>query len=212
MWLGKFVDLEEDLRELRNKRDRGIFKRIKLSKLTPLEFTIIEIILNFGGLSGYDLIQKLDKHFAGTWVAQSGTIYPILTKLEKGGFLQSNMIKTPIGPVRKVYFLSEAGETILKLKVSKNFNDQLKFLENYLIELSSIYIRSNPRSERDVQLKLVEESLKDSFQNISEWIPSLLEYKITCGNCSSEIGRKAIYCPYCGFGLSSNREKENKIS
>ena len=201
MWLGKFVDLESDLGELRTKRDREIFKGIKLSKLTPLEFTIIEIILNFGGLSGYDLIQNLNNHFAGTWVAQSGTVYPILTKLEKSGFLQSNMIKTPIGPVRKVYFLSEAGETILKLKVSKNFNDQLKFLENYLIELSSIYIRSNPRSEREVQLKLVEETLKDSFQNITDKFPSLLEYKKTCENCSSEIGRKAIYCPYCGYEL-----------
>ncbi|MHA1671187.1 MAG: helix-turn-helix transcriptional regulator [Promethearchaeota archaeon] len=209
MWLGKFVDLEEDLGDLRNKRNLGIFKDIKLKKLTPLEFTIIETIFNFGGLSGYDLIQKLNKHFAGTWVAKSGTVYPILTKLEMCGFLQSNMIKTPIGPIRKVYFLSEAGETILKLKVSNNFNDQLKFIENYLVELSSIYIRSNPKSEREVQLKLVEETLKDSFQNIMEWIPSLLEYKIICGNCSSEINRKAIYCPYCGYGLSSNMKSEN---
>jgi len=204
MWLGKFVDLEEDLIELRNERDREIFKKIKLTKLTPLEFTIIETIFNIGGLSGYDLIQNLNKHFAGTWVAQSGTIYPILTKLEKDGFLQSNMIKTPIGPLRKVYFLTDAGEAILKLKVSKNFNDQLKFIENYLVELSSVYIRSNPRSEREIQMKLVEDTLKNSFQNITEMIPSLLEYKITCENCSSEIGRKALYCPYCGYELNDN--------
>ena len=203
MWLGKFVDLEEDLAELRSERNREIFKGIKLKKLTPLEFTIIETIFNFGGLSGYDLIQNLNKHFAGTWVAKSGTVYPILTKLEKGGFLQSNIFKTPIGPVRKVYFLSEAGESLLKLKVSKNFNDQLKFIENYLIELSSIYIRSNPTSERKEQLKLVEETLKDSFQNIIEWIPSFSEHKTICENCSSEIGRKAIYCPYCGYELKS---------
>ena len=122
------------------------------------------------------------------------------------------MIKTPIGPLRKVYFLTEAGEAILKLKVSKNFNDQLKFIENYFVELSSIYIRSNPRSERMVQLKLVEDTLKNSFQNITEMIPSTMEYKITCENCSSEIDRKALYCPYCGFRLNLNIENENKIS
>jgi len=204
MWLGKFVDLKEDLRELRNNKDREKFKRIKLTKLTPLEFTIIETIFNTGGISGYDLIQNLNKHFAGTWVAQSGTIYPILTKLEKDGFLQSNMFKTPIGPLRKVYFLTEAGEAILKLKVSKNFSDQLKFIENYLVELSSVYIRSNPRSERELQLKLVEETLQSSFQNITETIPSLMEYKITCENCSSEITRKALFCPYCGHELNAN--------
>jgi DNA-binding PadR family transcriptional regulator len=204
MWLGKFVDLEEYLQELRNTVDRENFKRIKLTKLTPLEFTIIETIFNSGGLSGYDLIQSLNTHFAGTWVAQSGTIYPILTKLEKDGFLQSNMFKTPIGPLRKVYFLTGAGEAILKLKVNKNFTDQLKFIENYLVELSSVYIRSNPRSEREVQLKLVEEALQSSFQNITETIPSLMEYKITCENCSSEITRKALFCPYCGHELNAS--------
>ena len=208
MWLGKFVDLEEDLGELREQIEKEIFTNIKKSKLTPLEFTIIETVFNFRGLSGYDLIQNLNKQFAGTWVAQSGTIYPVLSKLERDGFLRSNMVKTPIGPLRKVYFLTEAGEEIIKLKVNKNFHDQLKFLENFLVELSSIYIRSNPRSERKEQMKLLEESLKETFQNVMERIPSILEYKDICENCGSEIGRKAAYCPYCGFGLISETESE----
>ena len=208
MWLGKFVDLEEDLGELKVQIEREIFKNIKKSKLTPLEFTIVETVFNFRGLSGYDLIQNLNKQFAGTWVAQSGTIYPVLSKLERDGFLRSNMVKTPIGPLRKVYFLTEAGEEIIKLKVNKNFHDQLKFLENFLVELSSVYIRSNPRSERKEEMKLLEESLKETFQNVMERIPSILEYKDICENCGSEIGRKAAYCPYCGFGLVSETENE----
>jgi PadR family transcriptional regulator PadR len=208
MWLGKFVDLEEDLDELKEQIEKEIFKGIKKSKLTPVEFTIIETIFNFKGMSGYDLIQNLNKQFAGTWVAQSGTIYPILSKLERDGFLRSNMVKTPIGPLRKVYFLTEAGEEILKLKVNKNFHDQLKFLENFLVELSSIYIRSNPRSERKEQMKILEETLKETFQNVMGRIPSILEYKDICENCGSEIGRKAVYCPYCGFGLVSDTETE----
>jgi DNA-binding PadR family transcriptional regulator len=209
MWLGKFVDLEEDLDELKEQIEKEIFKGIKKSKLTPVEFTIIETIFNFKGMSGYDLIQNLNKQFAGTWVAQSGTIYPILSKLERDGFLRSNMVKTPIGPLRKVYFLTEAGEEIIKLKVNKNFHDQLKFLENFLVELSSIYIRSNPRSERKEQMKLLEETLKETFQNVMERIPSILEYKDICENCGSEIGRKAAFCPYCGFGLTSENESED---
>jgi hypothetical protein len=120
------------------------------------------------------------------------------------------MVKTPIGPLRKVYFLTEAGEEILKLKVNKNFHDQLKFIENFLVELSSVYIRSNPSSERKEQIKTLEDTLKESFQNIIERIPSILEFKERCENCGSEIGRKAVYCPYCGEGLSSDiQEKTN---
>lgn len=208
MWLGKFVDLEEDLDELEKQIEKEMFKGIKKSKLTPLEFTIIETIFNFRGLSGYDLIQNLNKQFAGTWVAQSGTIYPVLSKLERDGFLRSNMVKTPIGPLRKVYFLTEAGEEIIKLKVNKNFHDQLKFLENFLVELSSVYIRSNPRSERKEQMKLLEETLKETFESVMTRIPSILEYKDLCDNCGSEIGRKAAYCPYCGFGLTPEAESE----
>ena len=208
MWLGKFVDIEEDLGELKEQIEKEIFKNIKKSKLTPLEFTIIETVFNFRGLSGYDLIQNLNKKFAGTWVAQSGTIYPVLSKLERDGFLRSNMVKTPIGPLRKVYFLTEAGEEIIKLKVNKNFHDQLKFLENFLVELSSVYIRSNPRSERKEQVKILEETLKEAFQNVMERIPSILEYKDICDNCGSEIGRKVAFCPYCGFELASESENE----
>ena len=176
-----------------------MFKGIKKSKLTPLEFTIIETIFNFKGLSGYDLILNLNKQFAGTWEAQSGTIYPILSKLERDGFLRSNMVKTQIGPLRKVYFLTEVGEEIIKLKVNKNFHDQLKFLENFLVELSSIYIKSTPPSERKKQMKLLEETLKETFESVMARIPSILEYKDICDQCGAIIDRKVAFCPIVGL-------------
>ena len=83
MWLGKFLDLEDDIEMLRSKIKKEIFKKIKKRRLTPLEFTIIEVIFNSNALSGYDIIQTLNKHFAGTWKARSGTVYPILSKLER---------------------------------------------------------------------------------------------------------------------------------
>jgi rRNA maturation endonuclease Nob1 len=57
-------------------------------------------------------------------------------------------------------------------------------------------------------MKLLEETLKETFQNVMERIPSILEYKDICENCGSEIGRKAAYCPYCGFGLVFDTETE----
>ena len=208
MWLGKFLDLEDDIEILRSKIKQEIFKNIKKNKLTPLEFTIIEVIFNSNALSGYDIIQTLNKHFAGTWKAKSGTVYPILSKLERNGFLKSKMVKSPIGPIRKVYTLTEAGEEILKLKVNKNFAEQLKFLENFIIELASIYVKSYPKQEMSSIIEEVQTTLNESFDRIKDSIPSTLRFKAKCTNCGNEIGRKVAYCPFCGTQLAPEEKSE----
>ena len=209
MWLGKFLDLEEDIEELRSKIKQEIFADITKNKLTPLEFTIIEVIFNSRALSGYDLMQALNKHFAGTWEAKSGTIYLILSKLEKNGFLKSKMVKSPIGPLRKLYTLTKAGEELLKLKVNKNYLEQLLLIENFVVELSSIYIQSHPKEDRKETITEVQELLNESFERIKENIPSTLKFKTKCSNCGSEIGRKVIYCPFCGVQLTQTDHKES---
>jgi PadR family transcriptional regulator PadR len=206
MWLGKFLDLEDDIEMLRSKIKQEIFKKIKKNKLTPLEFTIIEVIFNSNALSGYDIIQTLNKHFAGTWKAKSGTVYPILSKLERNGFLKSKTVKSPIGPIRKVYSLSEAGEEILKMKVNKNFADQLKFLENFIIELSAIYVKSYPEQVRKEIIDEVQTTINESFERIKDCIPSTLRFKAKCTSCGIEIGRKVAYCPFCGTQLAPEEE------
>ena len=209
MFLKKFLDLEDDIEILRSKIKQEIFKKIKKNKLTPLEFTTIEVIFNSNALSGYDIIQTLNKHFAGTWKARSGTIYPILSKLERNGFLNSKMFKTPIGPIRKVYTLTDAGEELLKLKVNKNYADQLKFLENFIIELSSIYVKSYPKEVRKEIIDEVQTTLNESFERIKASIPSTLRFKAKCTSCGIEIGRKVAYCPFCGTQLAP--EEESKV-
>ena len=209
MWLGKFLDLEEDIEELRSKIKKKIFANITKSKLTPLEFTIIEVIFNSQALSGYDLMQALNKHFAGTWEAKSGTIYPILSKLEKNGFLKSKMVKSPIGPLRKLYTLTKAGEELLKLKVNKNYSEQLLLIENFVVELSSIYIQSHPEEDRKETILEVQELLNESFERIKDYIPTTLKFKTKCSNCGSEIGRKVIYCPFCGVQLTQTADNES---
>jgi len=201
MWLGKFLDIEDDKDELRSRIKEELLNTLHKSKLTPLEFTIIESIFNSKQLSGYDLIRTLNRHFAGTWEAQSGTIYPILSKLEKDGFLEAQKVKSPIGPLRKVYSLTEAGEELLKFKVNKNYLDQLKFIENFLVELSSIYIQSFPDGEKEKRIEEIRDHLKVSLKNVMENIPATLDSNTICNQCGSEIGRDLVYCPNCGTSL-----------
>ena len=61
MWLGKFLDLEDDIEELGSTIKKELLDSLQKSKLTPLEFTIIETIFNSQQLSGYDLIKNLNK-------------------------------------------------------------------------------------------------------------------------------------------------------
>jgi len=212
LWLGKFLDIENDIEELRSKVKQEILETITKSKLTPLEFTIIEIIFNSEALSGYDLIQTLNKHFAGTWEAKSGTIYPILSKLKRNGFLNSKMVKSPIGPLRKLYTLTNEGEALLKLKVNRNYSEQLLLIENFIVELSSIYIKSYPKEDRQEVIEEVEATLSKSFERIKESIPSTLKFRAKCSNCGSEIGRKVVNCPRCGNQLSSVEERKVEIA
>jgi PadR family transcriptional regulator PadR len=201
MWLGKFLDIEGDINELRSTLKKEIIDGLQKSKITPLEFTIIETIFNSKQLSGYDLIKNLNRHFAGNWEAQSGTIYPILSKLEKDGFLSSQKVKSPIGPLRKVYSLTEVGEKLLKYKVNKNYLDQLKFIENFLVELSSIYIQSFPHGEKEKRIEDIRILLTSTLENVMDSIPATLAFKTICHNCNTEIGREVAYCPSCGVSL-----------
>ena len=63
LWLGKFLDLKDDIDSMATEIKQKVLADLKKSKLTPLEFTILENIFNNKGLSGYDLIQNLNKHF-----------------------------------------------------------------------------------------------------------------------------------------------------
>ena len=207
MWLSKFLDLKEDVKGLTEDIKDAIFKDLKKERLTPLEFTILENVFNAEKITGYDLIQRLNDQFAGTWEAKSGTIYPILSKLKKNGFLAQKTVKSPIGPLKKVYFLTESGEKILKAKVGYNFLDQVQFVENFLVELATIYVKTFPKDKQKSKLREVRELLKDAMESVIKRIPLTTESK--CPNCGAHIEKKhAAFCSLCGAELSSQTVSE----
>ena len=201
--MSKFLDLKEALEEI-PKKLRG---SIKKDKLTPLEFTILETIYNNVQISGYDLIENLNKHFAKTWKARSGTIYPILSKLKHHGFLTAKSVKSPIGPMVTMYRVTEAGKQLLSAKVSKNFDEQLEFVRNFILELATVYIDSFPKSEQKEQLSLIEEALKEMIQEIIDDLPIKLdflsEFVTNCPKCNNELEKESKFCDKCGFDLST---------
>ncbi|MBY9006175.1 MAG: helix-turn-helix transcriptional regulator [Candidatus Lokiarchaeota archaeon] len=204
MWLNKFLNVEEDIEKLSSNVTTNIFKKIKKKKLTPLEVTVLEAIFNVKTISGYDLIEILNTQFAKTWEAKSGTIYPILNKLENNGYLVSRKVKSPIGPIKSVYSLTDAGEQIIKSKISNLFMEQLKFIENFLGELSIAYIKSFPDESFEEKTTMIREVLKEMFHNIKNKIPKDVNFARFCPQCGSKIISKgADFCAFCGVDLSN---------
>ncbi len=62
-------------------------------------------------LYGYDIVRKL-RDIEGLVISE-GTIYPILSRLKREGFVQTTIKESTEGPPRKYYELTDKGQTIL---------------------------------------------------------------------------------------------------
>ncbi|TCD45772.1 PadR family transcriptional regulator [Streptococcus sp. X16XC17] len=61
---------------------------------------------------GYEILSKIDQ--AGFQEICEGSLYPILTRLHKNGFISCRKAKSPLGPIRKYYAITSSGEKKLQ--------------------------------------------------------------------------------------------------
>lgn len=71
-----------------------------------LELCILRV-LGEGRLYGYDIVKRL-RDVKGL-VVREGTVYPILSRLKKEGFLRTHIEESSEGPPRKYYELTPPG-------------------------------------------------------------------------------------------------------
>lgn len=76
-----------------------------------LEGCILKIIRD-EEVYGYEIAEKLNRY--GLYEVSEGTIYPLLLRLEKNGFVNSVKKESALGPKRKYYSLSSLGKKELK--------------------------------------------------------------------------------------------------
>jgi PadR family transcriptional regulator PadR len=77
-----------------------------------LELCILRVLVA-GRLYGYDIVKRL-RGVKGL-VIREGTVYPILSRLKKEGFLHTQIEESTEGPPRKYYELTPAGARELAL-------------------------------------------------------------------------------------------------
>jgi len=75
-----------------------------------LELCILNAIKDTS-VYGYDIVRKL-RDIDGLVISE-GTIYPILSRLKREGFVQTKIKESTEGPPRKYYQLTAKGEKIL---------------------------------------------------------------------------------------------------
>jgi PadR family transcriptional regulator, regulatory protein PadR len=61
---------------------------------------------------GYEMVSKLKDR--GLDLASEGSIYPLLSRLQKQGMIEGYLVQSPAGPARKYYRMSEEGRQVLE--------------------------------------------------------------------------------------------------
>lgn len=69
-------------------------------------------VISRGETYGYEILQSLSTY--GFQDLGEGTMYPVLTRLEKKEYIFCRRAKSPLGPIRKYYSITEEGEEYLR--------------------------------------------------------------------------------------------------
>lgn len=86
---------------------------------------------------GYEILSNLEKE--GFDMLMEGTLYPVLTRLEKKGLISCRKAKSPYGPIRKYYSITDAG---------KEYYEQFKESYVHITNAASRVLNGGETNER----------------------------------------------------------------
>lgn len=69
-------------------------------------------VIEKGETYGYEILSELEEK--GFENLGEGTLYPIITRLDKNGYISCRKAKSPLGPIRKYYTITENGKEHLE--------------------------------------------------------------------------------------------------
>ena len=182
-------------------------------KLSPLEFMILLKVYEADpvGISGYDIISDLTQTFAGMWVAQSGTIYPLLSRMAEKELIVSADVKSELGPAKKAFKMTDLSREVIEAMIIDNFDPELRFFANYVefvLKMMNKLKMKNISSAINFEqvkagLELFSARLKDMLGNLTKYMTDIKEASARkCDSCGETIDRESRFCPSCGTALS----------
>jgi len=97
-----------------------------------LDILVLSIIRNREGSSGYEISQEINKKFKSMWRASPGTIYPLLNRLDKKGFVEIEEFVDENNRQKKIYTITIQGIERLKEVLKDNFETSMNTLGDYI--------------------------------------------------------------------------------
>jgi PadR family transcriptional regulator PadR len=104
-----------------------------------LEGCVLRIIDLEGEAYGYEIARILKEN--GFSDISEGTLYPLYTRLQKNGLIESVMKKSELGPARKYYSLTDKGRQELK-----DFLEDWEYLVRHTNTIISGAIKADQRA------------------------------------------------------------------
>jgi DNA-binding PadR family transcriptional regulator len=90
---------------------------------SELEGFTLGLVWQIGPCSAYDVRQHLTRSPSTQWSASAGAIYPVLTRLQKRGWVHARAERNHARR-RRVYEISTAGLSVLRAWVGPPFSDE----------------------------------------------------------------------------------------
>jgi len=73
------------------------------------QFALLGVLM-YGTFSGYEIKKMIDRSIGFFWTENFGHIYPVLSSLEKKGFVEKRKIQQEKRPSKNVYDITEKGK------------------------------------------------------------------------------------------------------
>ena len=121
------------------------FSSYHSGSISGLELLVLSIIKNKRDISGYDIIQEIDKKFKGMWNASAGTIYPLLSRLSEKGYVTIDEV-IENNRLKKLYSITDKGMNELRNTINSNFRRSIDSLGDYI----QTVIKAIPHFEKSV--------------------------------------------------------------
>lgn len=84
---------------------------------------------------GYDLKNAFESMLSGTWSLNIGQVYATLSRLERDGLVESEVVPQDLLPDRKVYFLTDAGREELDRWLGQSTEGVVRLKDEFYIKL-----------------------------------------------------------------------------
>lgn len=114
--------------------------------ISGLDILVLSFIKNNDGISGYEIIQKVNKKFKDLWKASAGTIYPLLNRLTEKGFVHIKEI-TENNRQKKIYRITDRGKEALKSILEDNLEPSISTLGSFI----STIIKASMPNEKTME-------------------------------------------------------------